>query len=681
MRPGHGGTWQQQRGRIMQIEEAAKRAAQLREVLDENAKRYYVYDNPTMSDYEYDMLMNELKALEKEFPSLVTDTSPTQRVGGAVLSEFQPVEHAVKMESLQDVFSLEEVRDFLGKVRDDLGDDAVEYVVEHKIDGLSVSLEYENGRFVRGSTRGNGLVGEDVTENLRTVKSIPLLLKNAPEFLEVRGEVYISRKDFEKINAMREMEELSLFANPRNMAAGSLRQLDSKVAASRNLSVFIFNIQQIRGKEITTHAQGLSYLRELGFPTVYETNVLLGADDVCREITRVSEMRGSLPYDIDGAVVKVNRLSYRTDLGSTSKFPKWAVAYKFPAEQKESVLKDIYVQVGRTGVLTPNALIEPVHLAGTTVSRATLHNIDYIREKDIRIGDHVLVQKAGDIIPEIVAVNKEKRTGSEQEFFMPEFCPVCGAKVVREEGEAATRCTGMNCPAQIVRHIIHFCSREAMDIEGLGPAVIQKLMDENLVKKVSDIFLLQKEDIAALEKLGEKSAQNLIDAIDRAKQNPLNKLLVGLGIRYIGARAALILSQKFETMDALMAADFSALCAVNEIGEKMAESIVDYFAEEQNRGLIADLKAAGVNMTMPKTENTDEKFADMVFVITGTLPTYKRSEAAKIIESHGGRVSGSVSKKTTYLLAGAEAGSKLEKANQLGIPVIDEAQLQKMIES
>lgn len=665
----------------MHIEEAEKKIQKLREILDENSKRYYVYDAPTISDYEYDTMMNELKALEKEFPSLITDTSPTQRVGGAVLSEFQSVEHVVKMESLQDVFSMGEVKDFLGKTQAALGEDNIEYVVEHKIDGLSVSLEYEKGRFMRGSTRGNGLVGEDVTENLRTIKSIPLMLKNAPEFLEVRGEVYISKKDFEEINALREMNELPLFANPRNMAAGSLRQLDSKIAASRNLAIFIFNIQRISDHAPETHSEGFSYLKELGFPTVYETPVLHTPQEVCDEIAAVSEKRGGLLYDIDGAVVKVNNLAFRERLGSTSKFPKWAVAYKFPAEQKESIIEDIYVQVGRTGVLTPNAAITPVHLAGTTVSRATLHNIDNIRDKDIRIGDHVIVQKAGDIIPEIVSVVKEKRTGKEQEFFMPEVCPECGAKVVREEGEAATKCTGMNCPAQMVRHIIHFCSREAMDIEGLGPAIIQKLMDEKLIIKVSDIFLLQKEDIADLEKLGDKSAQNLMDAVKKAAQNPLDRLLVGLGIRFIGVKAARILAEHYGNMDALMAANFDELCGINEIGEKMAQSVLEYFSVEQNRELISDLKAAGVNMIMPKKELNDDRFSGMTFVITGTLPTYKRSEAAKIIESYGGKVSGSVSKKTTYLLAGEEAGSKLTKAQELGISIIDEAALQKMIES
>ena len=452
----------------MQVEEAKKQIESLRESLDENSKRYYVYDNPAISDYEYDSKMNELKKLEKEFPELITANSPTQRVGGAVLAGFTTVVHEVKMESLQDVFSLSEVKDFARRVENAIGSSAVEYVVEHKIDGLSVSLEYEDGQFTRGSTRGDGNVGEDVTTNLRTIKSIPLFIKNAPHFLEVRGEVYISKKEFEKINELRELSELPLFANPRNMAAGSLRQLDSKITAERNLSIFVFNIQRMSENEPPTHAEGLSMLQRFGFPTVNGSLVLDNIDAVCAEIQQIADKRGELPYDIDGAVVKVNNLAYRNLLGSTSKFPKWAVAYKFPAEQKESTIVDIYVQVGRTGTLTPNALIEPVRLAGSTVSRATLHNIDNIRDKDIRIGDHVIVQKAGDIIPEIVSVVKEKRTGEEREFFMPEVCPECGAKVVREEGEAATKCTGTNCPAQIQRNIIHFCSRDAMNGSTIG---------------------------------------------------------------------------------------------------------------------------------------------------------------------------------------------------------------------
>jgi len=665
----------------MQVEEAKKQIESLRESLDENSKRYYVYDNPAISDYEYDSKMNELKKLEKEFPELITANSPTQRVGGAVLAGFTTVVHEVKMESLQDVFSLSEVKDFARRVENAIGSSAVEYVVEHKIDGLSVSLEYEDGQFTRGSTRGDGNVGEDVTTNLRTIKSIPLFIKNAPHFLEVRGEVYISKKEFEKINELRELSELPLFANPRNMAAGSLRQLDSKITAERNLSIFVFNIQRMSENEPPTHAEGLSMLQRFGFPTVNGSLVLDNIDAVCAEIQQIADKRGELPYDIDGAVVKVNNLAYRNLLGSTSKFPKWAVAYKFPAEQKESTIVDIYVQVGRTGTLTPNALIEPVRLAGSTVSRATLHNIDNIRDKDIRIGDHVIVQKAGDIIPEIVSVVKEKRTGEEREFFMPEVCPECGAKVVREEGEAATKCTGTNCPAQIQRNIIHFCSRDAMDIEGLGPAIIQKFLDEGIIKKVSDIYRIEKDDIVHLEKLGDKSAQNLVNAIARSKENSLDRLIYGLGIRFIGVKAGKILAAHFGDMDKLMEADMDTLCSIHEIGGKMAQSAVEYFSIEQNRELIEDLKNAGVNMKAAETVISDQRFSGQTFVITGTLPTYKRNEAAQIIEDFGGKVAGSVSKKTNYVLAGEEAGSKLTKAEELGIQVIDEAEFQKMIES
>ncbi len=655
------------------------RIEELRAVIEEKAKQYYVYDAPSISDYEYDALMNELKKLEAEHPEFADENSPTQRIGGTILDGFTPVTHDVRMESLQDAFSEEEIMDFDTRVRSALEGQSVQYVVEHKIDGLSVSLEYANGRFVRGSTRGDGDVGEDVTANLKTVRSIPLILNHAPEFLEVRGEVYIAREDFEQINAVRESMEQSLFANPRNMAAGSLRQLDSKVAAERRLNIFVFNIQQMTGTMPVTHSEGLALLRSMGFRTVADTGVFDSIEDAFAEVLRIGEERGNLPYEIDGAVIKVNDLAEREKLGSTSKYPRWAVAYKFPPEQKESVIRDIYVQVGRTGTLTPNALIEPVRLAGSTVSRATLHNIDNIREKDIRIGDHVIVQKAGDIIPEIVRAVIEKRNGTEREFFMPETCPECGAKVVRLEGEAATKCTGANCPAQIMRHLIHFCSRDAMDIEGMGPALTEKLLHEGLVKRVSDLYRLQKDEVAALEKMGEKSAENLLAEIESSKQNPLERLITGLGIPFVGVRAAKLLCAAFPNLDSIMQATEEELCAVNEIGEKMAESIRSFFSLEQNRSLIEELRELGLNFNSGKQEAAGTLFAGMTFVLTGTLPTYKRDEAAAIIESLGGKVSSSVSKKTAMVLAGEEAGSKLEKAQSLGIRIIDEAEFKEMI--
>jgi DNA ligase (NAD+) len=655
------------------------RMEELRSVIEENAKKYYVYDAPSISDYEYDALMNELKKLEAEHPEFGDENSPTQRIGGAILEGFTPVTHEVKMESLQDAFSEGEVKDFDTRVRSALGVDLVPYVVEHKIDGLSVSLEYTNGRFSRGSTRGDGTVGEDVTNNLKTVRSIPLTLHNAPEFIEVRGEVYIARDDFESINAVRESMEQPLFANPRNMAAGSLRQLDSKITAERRLNIFVFNIQQMTGTKPKTHSEGLAMLRSMGFRTVADAGVFDTIEAAFSEVLRIGEERGTLPYDIDGAVIKVNELAAREKLGSTSKYPRWAVAYKFPPEQKESVIRDIYVQVGRTGTLTPNALIEPVRLAGSTVSRATLHNIDNIREKDIRIGDHVIVQKAGDVIPEIVKVVTDKRDGSERIFNMPETCPECGAKVIREEGEAATKCTGANCPAQIMRHLIHFCSRDAMDIEGMGPALTEKLLSEGLVKRVSDLYRLKKEELAALEKMGDKSAENLLVAIENSKQNSLDRLITGLGIPFVGVRAAKLLCSAFPDIDAIIGATEDELCAVNEIGEKMAESIISFFSLEQNRSLIEELRELGMNLKSGNTEPAGTQFANLTFVLTGTLPTMKRDEAAAIIESLGGKVSSSVSKKTSIVLAGEEAGSKLEKAQSLGVRIIDEEEFKQMI--
>jgi len=556
----------------------------------------------------------------------------------------------------------------------------VEYVVELKIDGLSVSLEYENGIFVRGSTRGDGIIGENVTQNLKTIKTIPLKLKDAIPYLEVRGEVFMSRDNFLKLNAQREALEEPLFANPRNAAAGSLRQLDPKITATRKLDIFVFNIQQIRGREFDTHVETLDYLKNQGFKVSPSYNTFDNIKDAYKEVLRLGEMRGELPFEIDGAVIKVNLLNQRNILGSTSKVPKWAVAFKFPAERKKTKLKDIIIQVGRTGALTPNAVLEPVRLAGTTVSRATLHNMDYIRQKDIRIGDTVVVQKAGDIIPEVVEVVFDDRDGSEIEFNMPEHCPVCGADVMREPGEAVTRCTGIECPAQLLRNIIHFASRDAMNIEGLGPAIIEQLLDKQLIKGAANLYTLQFDDLVNMERMGKKSAENLLNAIERSKKNDLGRLIYAFGIRLIGQRAAKLLADHFGSMDNLMKASFEELITINEIGDKMAESVVKFFAQEQTLDTIEKLKAAGVNMIkLGNQSKGSNKLEGKTFVLTGTLPTLTRKEASELIEANGGKVSGSVSKKTSYVLAGEEAGSKLTKAQELRIPIITEEEFMKMI--
>ncbi len=651
---------------------------ELRKTIEEHNHNYYVMDNPTISDYEYDRLMQKLIKLEEEYPEFADENSPTKRVGGVALKEFEQVMHEVQMQSLGDVFSEEELMEFDSRVQSGLDGEKTEYVVEMKIDGLSVSLEYENGRFMRGSTRGDGMIGENITENLKTIKSIPLSIKDAPEFLEVRGEVYMPKASFEKLNDERNASGEALFANPRNAAAGSLRQLDSKITAKRNLDVFIFNIQQIRGMEFSTHTEGLEWLSKCGFKVSPLRTAFDTMEKAYEEICRIGERRGELLFDIDGAVVKVNSLTQRELLGSTSKVPKWAIAYKFPAEQKETTVEDIIFQVGRTGVITPNAVLTPVKVAGSTVSRATLHNEDFIREKGLKIGDRVLIQKAGDIIPEVVSVLKEKRTGSEIDFEMPKKCPACGEPLFREEGEAATRCTSTNCPAQRVRSIIHFASRGAMDIEGLGDAVVEQLVDAGLINNTADLFYLKYEDLVKLERFADKSAQNLIDAISKAKENPLHKLICGLGIRLIGARGAKSLAQHFGNIDGVMNASVEELSQIDDIGDKMAESVVRYFAEPETIELIERMKAAGVNM-IAEIRAEGGIFAGKTFVLTGTLPTLKRSEAQKIIEDNGGKVSGSVSKKTDYVVAGEEAGSKLDKALSLGVSVISEEDLLKMI--
>lgn len=649
---------------------------ELRKLINYHSELYYTHDEPEIDDFEYDKLMSMLKKMEAENPELITPDSPTQRVGGKILDGFEEVTHTVKMQSLNDVFDKQGVIDFGRKTEETLKE-KVEYVTELKIDGLSVSLEYRDGYFFRGSTRGDGEVGEDVTENLKTIRSIPLKLNESVN-IEVRGEVFMPHASFIKLNEQQQERELKPFKNPRNAAAGSLRQLDSKIAAERKLDIFVFNIQQLENKEISTHKEGIEYLKHLGFKTIPIKEVYTSIEDAFLEIERIGERRSELDFDIDGAVVKVNSIRQREALGSTEKCPKWAIAYKYPPEEKETKLIDIVIQVGRTGVLTPNAVLESVRLAGTTVSRATLHNEDFIKEKDIRIGDTVIVRKAGDIIPEVVSVVKEKRSGNEKEYKMPEVCPVCGAKVYREEGEAAIRCTGGECSAQLARNIIHFASRDAMDIEGLGPAVVNRLLDEKLISSSSDLYSLTAEMIAPLEKMGDKSAQNLILAIEESKKNDLSKLIFALGIRHVGAKNAKILANKYLTLDALIAANEEEIAQIPDIGMVIAKSIVQFFSQEQNMDIVEKLREKGVNFEC-RERAKGGIFEGKTFVLTGTLPTLTRSEASKLIEDNGGKTSSSVSKKTDYVLAGSEAGSKLDKAQALGINIIDEEQFKNML--
>lgn len=663
----------------MTNEEARIRAEELRELLTRYGYEYYTLDNPTVSDFEYDRLMRELIEIESENPELVTPDSPTQRVGGEISEGFEEVSHTVQMQSLSDVFSKEELFEFDARVRAALEVQCVDYVTEMKIDGLSVSLEYTDGVFTRGSTRGNGFIGEDITQNLKTIQSIPLRLGEPLPFLEVRGEVYMPQKSFLRLNEQREAEGEPLFANPRNAAAGSLRQLDSKIAAERGLDIFVFNVQQIEGKELRGHRESLDYLKSIGFKTIPGDRIFKGIEEAYAEVLRIGEERGNLTFDIDGAVVKVDSFAQRELLGTTSKTPKWAAAYKFPAEQKRTKLLDIVLQVGRTGVVTPNAVLEPVRIAGSTVSRATLHNIDNIRAKDIRIGDTVVIQKAGDIIPAVTEVIKEARNGDEKPFSMPEVCPVCGAPLVREEGEAAVRCTNSNCPAQQLRSIIHFVSKPAMDIDGLGASVVEQLLDEGLISDCADIYSLKFDDLVSLERFGRKSAQNLIDAIERSKEQGLDRVLVGLGIRMIGSRAAQILANEYENIDALIDASAEKLSGVPEIGAKMADSLCAYFKQEKSLDIIERLRCAGVKLTY-EAQRAGDALSGKTFVLTGTLPTLKRNEAKSLIESNGGKVSGSVSKKTDFVVAGEEAGSKLEKAKSLGVSVISEAELLDMVQ-
>ena len=653
-----------------------KEINELRRKLNHYGKLYYVDDAPAISDYEYDMLMQQLKALEKEHPELITPDSPTQRIGGPALSKFEPVHHQVPLESLTDVFSVDELFSF-GERMDSMLPGHHSYTVEPKIDGLSMSLEYENGVFVRGATRGDGVTGEDVTENLRTVRSLPLRIENAPERLIVRGEVYMSRAVFNELNAQREINGEKLLANPRNAAAGSIRQIDPKIAASRKLDIICFNMQYSSDDIYTSHAQTLDAMKAMGFPVVpymkYDS-----IRDCVERIEWLGEYRDELPYDMDGAVIKIDSLEQRTALGSTAKAPRWAVAFKYPPEKKESKVLDVIVQVGRTGVLTPKVIVEPVRLAGTTVSAATLHNQDNIDRLDLRIGDTVVLQKAGEIIPEVLSVNKDKRPEGTVPFVMPSVCPECGSPVVRDEDGAALRCTSPECPAQRLRNIAHFASREAMDIEGLGISVCESLINNGLVSSAADLYYLEQDKIAELERMGDKSAANLIAAIERSKSAGLARLLCAFGIRQVGQKAAKVLAGSFEDLDALIAADAEQLTAIPDIGGITAGFITEWFSLPQSQHLIGRLRAAGVDFTSHE-EKRDDRFAGLTFVLTGTLSDFTRDEASAIIESFGGKASSSVSKKTSYVLAGENAGSKLTKAEGLGIKIISEADFAEMI--
>lgn len=658
----------------MELEQARKRAAELRVEIEKNNRLYYDQDAPLLEDFEYDALTRELKAIEAEYPQLVTPESPTQHVGGTASSKFTKVTHRVKMESLQDAFSLDELRDFDARIRD-VGV-TPQYVVEAKIDGLSVSLEYRDGRLVRGSTRGDGVVGEDVTENLATITDIPKELKNAPAFLEVRGEVYMPHSAFFKLKEQQELEDKTPFKNPRNAAAGSLRQKDAKITASRGLSIFVFNLQQCEGRSFTTHYETLDYIRSLGFPVSPRYSVFEDIESAIQEIQTIGALRGTLEFDIDGAVIKVNDLAARRVLGSTNKFPRWAIAFKYPPEVKESVVRDIEVTVGRTGVLTPTAVFDPIFLAGTSVSRASLHNGDIITNLGVGIGDTIQVRKAGDIIPEVIAVSAH---GPESHpFIMPTVCPSCGAPVVHLEGETALRCVNPECPAQSLRNLIHFASRDAMAIDGLGEAVAIQLTEKELVHTVADLYTLTEEQLLTLDKFKQKSARNLLASIEHSKQNNLDKLLFGLGIRNIGDKAAALLAEHFGSMDALRAATVEQMCEIDGFGTVMAQSVQEFFAKEGTQDLLQRLAEAGVNMRWTG-EKKGTALAGMTLVVTGTLPTLSRQEAEALIVQNGGKAAGSVSKKTSYVVAGTAAGSKLTKAQTLGIPVLDEAGLYELI--
>ena len=658
----------------MDLAQAARRVSALREQIDYHSRRYYDDDAPEIEDDEFDALTRELRQLEERYPQLITPDSYTQRVHGEVSALFSPVEHEVPLGSLQDVFSEQEVRDMDARIRETV--DAPLYAVEPKIDGLSVAIEYRDGRFYRGATRGDGLVGEDVSANLRQIRAIPAVLNEPVERLIVRGEVYMPRQSFADLVRQQEENGEKPFKNPRNSAAGTLRQKDSSVVAARGLSLFVFNVQLIRGETLTGHTQSLERMRQLGLPVIEGTTLTGDIEEVIAAIRRIGERRATLAYDTDGAVVKLDDLAARERIGSTSKFPKWAIAYKYPPEEKETVLRAVEVNVGRTGVLTPTGIFDPVTLAGTTVTRATLHNQNFLDEKDLAIGDTVLMRKAGEIIPEVLRV--VRRAPDRVPYRLPDRCPSCGEPVIREEGEAYLRCVDPECPAQRLRNLIHFTEKDAMDIDGLGPAVLEALVREGIIKNPDDLYTVTREDIAALDGMGEKSADNLLAAIDRSRQNDLWRVIYALGIRHIGQKAAKLLAARFGTMDALIAADTDEVCRIDGFGEIMAQSVTAFFALEPSRRLVERLAACGVNMTAQQTR-TDARFAGMTFVLTGTLPTLTRSEATAMIESHGGKTAGSVSKKTSVVLAGEDAGSKLTKAQQLGIRIIGEDEFRAML--
>lgn len=658
----------------MDINEAREKVNILVETLNYHSRKYYVEDNPEIDDYDYDMMQQELKSLEEQFPELVRPDSPTQRVGGEPISIFEKVEHRVQMASLQDVFSFEQVESFINKTKDEYPD--AEFCVEPKIDGLSVSLEYENGVFTRGSTRGNGFVGEDVTANLKTVKSIPLKLNEPVDYLEVRGEVYMPRSVFELLVSEQELNGEQLFKNPRNAAAGSLRQKDPKIAAKRNLDIFCFNVQQIQGKELKSHKESLDYLKSQGFKVIPEYEKVNSFELVKNKILDIGEKRFSLSYDIDGIVIKVDDFAKREEMGSTAKTPKWAVAYKFPPEEKETKLLDIEVNVGRTGAVTPVAVFEPIILAGTSVSRATLHNQDFIDEKNISIGDIIKVRKAGDIIPEVLSVSKS--CGNNSSFKLPKVCPDCGTELIREADESAIRCPNVNCPAQIYRSIVHFASKGAMNIDGLGPAIVDTLIDNGLIHSVADLYTLNENDLLKLDNFKEKSVNNLLTSIEKSKSNSLDRLIFGLGIRNIGSASAKLLCDRFGNLDDIINADPEEIAKIDGFGDIMAQSVAKAFKEPHMLEIIERLKSYGVNVFYERKQK-DNRFEGITFVLTGTLPTLKRAEAKEIIESYGGKASGSVSKKTDYVLAGDEAGSKLTKAENLGIKIISEDEFLDMI--
>lgn len=660
---------------MMDKQEIQKRLESLREQIRYHSRKYYTEDDPEISDFAYDQLYRQLETLEQEYPDLVTEDSPTQKIGGAVYNTFAEVVHQVPLESLHDSFSQEELRDFDRRVREAVG--PVTYVVEPKFDGLSVALEYRDGLFVRGSTRGDGLVGEDVTENIRTIRSVPKVLGEPIPFLEVRGEVYMSDQSFERLCARQELLEEKPFKNPRNAAAGSLRQKDPKVTAQRELSLFVFNVQQVEGKELSRHDQSLAWLQQLGFPVAPLYHTSGDIEEVLRFIQEIGDKRGEFDFPIDGAVVKVNDFFQREELGSTAKFPRWAEAFKYPPEEKETTLLDIEVNVGRTGVLTPTGRFAPVTLAGTTVSRATLHNQDFITEKDIRVGSRVVLRKAGEIIPEVVAV-LERPEGSTP-YFLPETCPSCGERVTRVEGEAATRCTNPQCPAQLLRNLIHFASRDAMDIEGLGPAILEQLLQVGLVHSPADLYTLEPDKLENLERFGRKSAENLVAAVEHSKGNDLYRLVYALGIPHIGVKAAQVLCKAFSSLEEILQATEEEIAQIEGFGGIMAKEVCAFFQKDSARELVSRLKDLGVNMVAQQPQAQSTSLQGSTFVLTGTLPTMSRKEATQLIESHGGKVTSSVSKKTSYVLAGDEAGSKLEKARQLEIPVLTEEELLHMV--